>query len=180
MKADLTNFFSVFFQFLIPMILVVPASTLARPQFAEKQIRLSATIPAEEVSGNLVSYVLDGDFKRLFYNADTNRFNDIWFYVRTETELSSTLGGYSFIQTYNKLSCYGGVTSDVAEMGIKINNQAMISGRVNLTGDDLWYRGADKYYSDVAIEMNSPVINNDKTKWCTGLVSLVVFKAVTF
>lgn len=174
MKTHLTKFISVLFRFLMLMILVVPVSTLARPQFAEKQIRLSATIPAEEVSGNLVSYPLDGDFKRLFYNAETNRFNDIWFYVRTEVELSRTPGEYSFIQTYNNLSCYGGATSDVVEMGIKINNQVMNSGRVDLTGADLWYRGADKYYSDVPIEMSSPVINNDKTKWCTGSVTLVV------
>ncbi|ELK8602544.1 hypothetical protein M2G23_09625 [Vibrio vulnificus] len=158
--------------------LAVPLLVEARPQFAEKQIRLTATIPADEVSGNLVSYPLDGDFKRLFYNVDTNRFNDIWFYVRTEAELSSTPGGYSFIQTYNNLSCYGGATSDVVEMGIKINNQAMSSGRVNLTGADLWYRGADKYYSDIPIEMSSPVINNDKTKWCTGQVSLVVQRSL--
>ncbi|EHH0795692.1 hypothetical protein V6448_001751 [Vibrio vulnificus] len=163
---------------LLGALLAVPLWGEARPQFAETQIRLTATIPADEVSGNLVSYPLDGDFKRLFYNVDTNRFNDIWFYVRTEAELSNTPGGYSFIQTYNNLSCYGGATSDVVEMGIKINNQAMSSGRVNLTGADLWYRGADKYYSDVPIEMSSPVINNDTTKWCTGQVSLVVQRSL--
>ncbi|WP_156773160.1 hypothetical protein [Vibrio scophthalmi] len=160
------------------ILFVMSQLAIARPQFAEKQIRLSASIPADEVSGNLVSYVLDGDYRRLIYNLDTNRFNDISFNIRTEAEFGSNPAGYSFIQTYNNLSCYGGETSDVVEMSIKINSQAMVSNRVDLTESDLWYRGADKYYSDVPIEMSSPVINNNKSKWCVGQVSLVVFKAL--
>ncbi|WP_434998439.1 hypothetical protein ACRZ5S_06535 [Vibrio scophthalmi] len=178
MKAHLTKFISVLFRFLMLMILVVPVSTLARPQFAEKQIRLSATIPAEEVSGNLVSYVLDGDYRRLIYDVDKNRFNDISYLIRTEAELSSNPTGYSFIQTYNSLSCFGGETSEVVDMKIKINNQPMLSDRVDLTGRDLWYRGADKYYSDVYVEMSSLIVNNDNSKWCAGQVSLIVYKSI--
>ncbi len=163
---------------LLSPLLAAPLLVEARSQFTEKQIRLTANIPIDEVSGNLVSYPLDGDFKRLLYNVDTNRFNDIWFYIRTEAELNSTPGPYSFIQTYNNLSCYGEATLDVVEMGIKINNQEMSTGRVNLTGVDLWYRGADKYYSDVSIEMSSPEINNDSAKWCTGRVSILVSRVI--
>ncbi|MED7816347.1 hypothetical protein VYI99_08770 [Vibrio cholerae] len=171
MKANIKHW-------LLGTLLVVSLLVEAKPQFAETQIRLSATIPMEEVSGNLVSYPLDGDFRRLYYNLDTKRFNDIGFYVRTEADLNNTPGAYGFIQTYNNLSCYGGETSDVVEMSIKINNQPMISGRVNLSGADLWYRGADKYYSDVPIEMSSPMISNNTTKWCTGQVVFIVFNVL--
>ncbi|HAU8293437.1 TPA: hypothetical protein I7152_11105 [Vibrio vulnificus] len=164
--------------FLIGILLIVPSLVDARPQFAQKQIQLSATIPVETVSGNLVSYILDGDFKRLDYNPDTRRFSDIWFYVRSESELSSIPGGYSFIQTYNNLSCYGGVTSDVTEMNVKINGKPIVSGRVDLDDVDLWYRGASKYYSDVAVEMSSPLINNNTEKWCIGRVTLIVSKSI--
>ena len=163
---------------LIGILLTTPILVNAKPQFAQKQIQLSATIPSEVVSGNLVSYPLDGDFKRLDYNSDTSRFDDIWFYVRSESELSAVPSGYSFIQTYNNLSCYGGATSDVVAMSIKINNKPMVSGRVDLNDADLWYRGANKYYSDVTVEMSSPLISNDKNKWCTGRVSLIVSKSI--
>lgn len=166
------------YNWLISILLCPPALVNAGTQFSQKQIQLSAEIPSEVVSGNLVSYPLDGDFKRLNYDLETNQFDDIWFYVRSELDISSIPGGYSFIQTYNNLSCYGGITSDVVEMNIKINNKQMDSGRVDLNDADLWYRGADKYYSDVAVEMSSPMISNEQKKWCKGYVSFIVFKAI--
>lgn len=174
MKMHLTKFISVLFRFLMLMILVVPVSTLARPQFAEKQIRLSATIPAEEVSGNLISYVLDGDYRRLYYDDTKRRFNPISFYVRTESELGSIPNNYSFVQTFNNISCYGSPNIESLSMRITINGSVMASNRVNLTGSELWYQGADKIYSDVVVEMTSPEIWNYKKKHCVGRVSFLV------
>ncbi|WP_175422522.1 hypothetical protein [Vibrio scophthalmi] len=149
-------------------------STLARSQFAEKQIRLSATITAEEVSGNLISYVLDGDYRRLYYDDTKRRFNPISFYVRTESELGSTPGDYSFVQTFNNISCYGGPNIESLSVRVIINGNVMASNRVDLTGSELWYQGADKLYSDVVVEMTSPEIWNYQKKQCVGRVSLLV------
>lgn len=174
MKINPTRPLSLIYGCLVLVILLMPLSLLARPQFAENRIRLSATIPADEVSGNLVSYVLDGDSRRLYYDDTKQRFNPISFYVRTESELGSMPGNYSFIQTFNNISCFGGPNVESLSMGVFINGDVMASNRVDLTGSELWYQGADKFYSDVVIEMTSPEIWNYERKQCVGRVSLLV------
>ena len=163
---------------LIGILLTIPMSVNARPQIVQKTIQLSATIPTAVVSGNIVSYPLDGDFRRLAYQRDSNRFSDIWFNVRSELELSDVPSGYSFIQTYNNLSCYGRETAESFEMSVKIENKPMVLGRVDLNDPNIWYRGADKYYSDVKVVLISPLIGNEVKKWCIGNLSLLVSKRI--
>ncbi|TWD40948.1 hypothetical protein FB440_104111 [Vibrio crassostreae] len=163
---------------LVGISLAIPMLVNARPQFAQETIQLSATIPSAVVAGNIVSYPLDGDFRRLAYNRASNRFGDISFNVRSELDLSDIPSDYSFIQTYNNLSCYGGAITDSFEMSVKINNKPMVLGRVDLTDSSVWYRGADKYYSDVAVELSSPVVGNETQKWCVGRLSLLVSKII--
>ncbi|MGD1448229.1 hypothetical protein [Vibrio harveyi] len=163
------------FDFLKYSLLVSPILVNAAPLVVSKQIQLTAEIPTNTVDGNnLLIYPLDGDFKRLDYNVNTKQFNDIWFYVRGESSGDIYPNGYRFIQTYNTLSCYGGSESDVVEMSVKINDKPLLSGSVVLNNEDLWYRGADKYFSDVAVILSSPIIEDDVNKWCTGQVSFVV------
>lgn len=125
MKVKPIRVISLFYSCLFLVMLLMPLLLLARPQFAEKQIRLSATIPANEVSGNIMSYVLDGDYRRLYYDDTKRRFNPISFYVRSESELDSMPSNYSFIQTFNNISCFGGPNVESLSMEVVINGNVM-------------------------------------------------------